>query len=81
MNSGSIAAQLGELIDADEQECACLEQMIRMYGLIGFFQQLNDTLPFSAECLEKLYAVQLIISQTVPVSLNGGKQDGNPPYA
>jgi len=81
MNNQSIADQLGELIDADEQECTRLEQMIETHGLLGFFQQLNDTLPFSSECLEKLRAVQLIINQTVPVSLNGGKQDGNPPYA
>lgn len=81
MNSKTIANQLAELIDADEKECAGLEQMMEEHGVIGFFQHLHETTTFSSECLEKLRAVQVIIDQTPevsPLSLNGGIEYANP---
>jgi ribulose-5-phosphate 4-epimerase/fuculose-1-phosphate aldolase len=81
MNSKTIANQLTELIDADEKECANIEQMIEKHGIIGFFQHLHEAKHLSTECLEKLRAVQVIIDQTLevsPLSLNGGIEYASP---
>lgn len=82
MNSKKITTQLAELIDANDKECASLEKLIEKHGVIGFFQHIHESTNLSAECLEKLRTVQLIINQTLevsPLSLNGGIEYGNPP--
>ncbi|TYA14770.1 hypothetical protein FRY98_03585 [Paenibacillus faecis] len=66
MNDRDLALLLGELIEADEGERTCLEQRIRQHGLDGFLRNLGKDSSFSAETLEKLRAVQGIVSKTWP---------------
>lgn len=66
MNDKDIALLLGELIEADAEERIYLEQQIRQHGLDGFLSNLGKDSSFSAENLDKLRAVQQIVSKTWP---------------
>ncbi|BFH65193.1 hypothetical protein [Paenibacillus azoreducens] len=61
MNNKDVASLLGELIEADKDEWVSLERLLNRYGVVGFFQKLDERMPLSTESLEKLQALQSLI--------------------
>lgn len=75
MDNKNITALLGELIEADTEEQACLEKLLDRYGFVGFFQRLNPGMPFSIESLEKLQALQLLMDNVTTELWEGNGYD------
>ncbi|MFS0723697.1 hypothetical protein [Paenibacillus sp. 1P07SE] len=83
MNNKDVAALLGELIEADENESARLEKLLARYGVVSLFQRLDEGMPLSTESLEKLRALQLLIdrmSQRDDTELGEENDYGLPPH-
>ena len=65
MENNEWAKLLGELIEADEEDNASLEKLLKQHGVNGLFQQLNESMPLSSISLEKLIAIRQIVGSMV----------------
>jgi len=63
MNDKDIASVVADLIEIDGNERVILEALIRQYGISGLLQQLNEGISLSAESVEKLLAVKVIVDR------------------